>query len=78
MRKTERTISVRVRESDYDNLLNMMTKNQLNTVTAAMSWAVSVAAKSLELDGNNTTCQAAGRVIPSDCDADQRVAVTET
>lgn len=40
MRRTEATQSVRIRQSDYDLLIGLMERHGLQTVTAAVTFAL--------------------------------------
>jgi hypothetical protein len=45
MKRKEPTVSVRIRESDYDILLSIMQQEGLKSITDAMSWCVHTAAQ---------------------------------
>lgn len=44
MKRTEPTVSVRIRESDYESLLVIMQQENIKTITEAITWAIAVAA----------------------------------
>ena len=58
MRRREPTVSVRIRQSDYDVLLGIMEQEHLPSITDTVSHAVSTAAFVLKKDKG--TCHVAG------------------
>lgn len=75
MRRTEPTVSVRIRQSDYDVLIAIMEQEHARTVTEAMSVAIQTAALALK---NTGTCHMAGPRAVREDDPVQRVQTTST
>lgn len=75
MKRREPTVSVRIRQSDYDVLIAIMEQEHARTVTGALSYAIHTAALFL---GNTGTCHKAGPGAVREDDSVQRVQTTST
>lgn len=75
MKRREPTVSVRIRQSDYDVLIAIMEQEHARTVTDAASFAIHTAAMLLK---NTGTCHVAGPGAVGEDDPVQRVQTTST